>query len=522
MAWLSGWDKRIKLTTDQTKIDTADLQWFPVTVFLSPTHGDCVFDELTSDANRFKIAFTKADGETQLYGEIEKWDDANESAIIHVSRDGWVISNTENTDFYMYYDIDHADNTDYISGSGIADIGSACTDRVGQNQGTNTFIDLANPANLTGKITNVAIYAAVSMASAKVATFYRPDPINFPNNFTARSVSGDLGTVAAGGVRNFEVNLDAVKGDFIGIYFTDEYDFIETSATGGSGVVYKSGDQTACVDATFTLLAGQANSLYGTGTTGVGCNVWDGYFKLVSHQADATTSTVEDSTSNNNNGTKTSANNPTQVAGKVGFAQSFDAAEEAITLGLFNVASVLTVEAIIKPDAGCIARDYPTIIEERVGSDDWWFLLSAGKLAATLWQSNAVAKQTNFSAESALTAGVDYYVVQLADGSNLHAYVNATEYGVAVAYNGTIKNSATASYIGKDTTAGRYWSGLIDEVRISSTNRSTAWIKATYNSLWDTLLTYGSEETEGWPHKWNGVTIGKLNGAVITKWNGVA
>ena len=114
MAWLSGWDKRIKLTIDQTKIDTQDLTWFPVTVFLSPTHGDCVFDELAADANRFKIAFTKADGETQLYGEIEKWDDANESAVIHVSRDGWVISNTVNTDFYMYYDKDHADNTTYI------------------------------------------------------------------------------------------------------------------------------------------------------------------------------------------------------------------------------------------------------------------------------------------------------------------------------------------------------------------------------------------------------------------------
>ena len=31
--------------------------------------------------------------------------------------------------------------------------------------------------------------------------------------------------------------------------------------------------------------------------------------------------------------------------------------------------------------------------------------------------------------------------------------------------------------------------GIIDEVRISSTARSAAWIKATYNSLWDSLIT---------------------------------
>ena len=36
----------------------------------------------------------------------------------------------------------------------------------------------------------------------------------------------------------------------------------------------------------------------------------------------------------------------------------------------------------------------------------------------------------------------------------------------------------------------------IDETRISNTVRSAAWISATYDSLWDTLLTYGSEETE--------------------------
>lgn len=112
-AWLSGYDQRIELTVDNTKIDAA-LSHFPVTVILSSTHGDCVFDELTSDANRLKIAFTKSDGTTEMYGEIEKWDDANESAIIHVSMSGWSISSSADTDFYMYYDSDHADNTSYI------------------------------------------------------------------------------------------------------------------------------------------------------------------------------------------------------------------------------------------------------------------------------------------------------------------------------------------------------------------------------------------------------------------------
>jgi hypothetical protein len=113
MAWLSGWSKRIKLTIDHTKVD-ADLTHFPVTVILSSTQGEEVFTELGSDANRFKIAFTKTDEETQLYAEIEQFDYANSKAVFHVSASGWAISSSSDTDFYLYYDAAHADNTTYI------------------------------------------------------------------------------------------------------------------------------------------------------------------------------------------------------------------------------------------------------------------------------------------------------------------------------------------------------------------------------------------------------------------------
>jgi hypothetical protein len=59
-------------------------------------------------------------------------------------------------------------------------------------------------------------------------------------------------------------------------------------------------------------------------------------------------------------------------------------------------------------------------------------------------------------------------------------------------------SSSDANYIGWiDSGTNRHFNGIIDEVRISSTNRSAAWIAATYDSLWDTLLTYGAEETGG-------------------------
>jgi len=69
--WLSGWDKRVKLTIDQNDIDAA-LSDFPILVYLSTSSGrnsddvSFVFDELASDDNRKKIAVTKSDETTEL------------------------------------------------------------------------------------------------------------------------------------------------------------------------------------------------------------------------------------------------------------------------------------------------------------------------------------------------------------------------------------------------------------------------------------------------------------------------
>ena len=124
MAWLSGWDKRLEITVSNTNIDS-DLTHFATLLKLSTSSGtgskdiSCVFDELTADANRFKIAVTKSDGTTEIYAEIEKWDDANEIAWLWASKSDLVLSASGTTTLYLYYDVDHADNTTYI-----ADIGA--------------------------------------------------------------------------------------------------------------------------------------------------------------------------------------------------------------------------------------------------------------------------------------------------------------------------------------------------------------------------------------------------------------
>ena len=115
--WLSGWDRRVKITIDKNDVDSA-LSNFPVLVYLSNSSGcnnddvSFIFDELQSDANRKKIAVTTSNGITQCYVEIERWDDTSEQAWLWVNVPS--IGNTIDTDFYLYYDKDHADNTNYV------------------------------------------------------------------------------------------------------------------------------------------------------------------------------------------------------------------------------------------------------------------------------------------------------------------------------------------------------------------------------------------------------------------------
>jgi len=115
--WLGTWAKRVEVTIADTNID-AELTDFPILLYLSSSSGTgtddltFIFDELTADANRKKIAVTTSDGETEIYAEIERWDDANEVAWIWTKVP--TVSDSGATTLYFYYDSAKSANTTYI------------------------------------------------------------------------------------------------------------------------------------------------------------------------------------------------------------------------------------------------------------------------------------------------------------------------------------------------------------------------------------------------------------------------
>lgn len=85
-----------------------------------------------------------------------------------------------------------------------------------------THINKTNPADGTGKITQVKIYAYANLSNCEVGIFYRPDPVGFPNKLSTRDVV-TIGTVVSGSEQTFGVDLEVVEGDYIGIVFTAGY-----------------------------------------------------------------------------------------------------------------------------------------------------------------------------------------------------------------------------------------------------------------------------------------------------------
>jgi len=118
--WLHGWGQRVPITLDHGDVDSV-LSDFPVLIYISNSSGrnddnvSFIFEEL-DDSDRKKIAVTTGDGASQCYIEIEAWNSTDEEAWLWVRVPA--ISNTTDTKLYLYYDVGHADNSDYVGDVG--------------------------------------------------------------------------------------------------------------------------------------------------------------------------------------------------------------------------------------------------------------------------------------------------------------------------------------------------------------------------------------------------------------------
>ncbi len=244
----------------------------------------------------------------------------------------------------------------------------------------------------------------------------------------------------------------------------------------------------------FYIYYGKSDATDGADPT----NVWNSNIKGVWHLKENPSGTapqMKDSTSNGNNGTSNgSMTSGDQVEGKIDGSLDFDGTDDYV--GVSSSASLkpteaITIEAWIRPN-----------------------LQGTREFVATKWLGFTMELNTSNGATcgvyvdggqrmtpstSALPNNTWTHLVFTYDSGSksLKTYVNGGQEIKSFILSGLTTYSMTVgdSALGIGKYSSYYWNGLIDEVRISNTARSAAWIKASYNSENNSLLTYGSEET---------------------------
>jgi len=219
---------------------------------------------------------------------------------------------------------------------------------------------------------------------------------------------------------------------------------------------------------------------------------WDSSYKLVHHNGESSGTTLNDSTSNNNDGTKLSATEPDQISGALGGAQSFDGTNDKVTVthntGL-NITSAVTIEAWVFPTENTLST---SIMRKGVGTAAKYHLYqTAGTVRLSI---NNVGYTTGGYTFPALNTW--YHVVGTYDGANRKVYINGVLQNT-IAQTGAIGTNSTALGIGYNGGTAEYYKGRLDEVRLSSTARSASWIAASYKTQNNEFTAFSPEETTG-------------------------
>jgi hypothetical protein len=229
-------------------------------------------------------------------------------------------------------------------------------------------------------------------------------------------------------------------------------------------------------------------------------SVWDSNFMMVQHLEELS-GTVTDSSSHGNSGDYSGV--ARDATGKIDGAYGFDGVNDYVFVphsaslnfgtGPFTIS--LWVKYPSNPSSdydilrkGCTTNSPPSPANYKME-------VVSNKLSANLHQDGI----GDVVVTSAVSYGDDnwHFMVFQREAQTMRLYVDTSLIGSVGSSSHDLTNGANMSIGSKDTLNDDFYSGLIDEVEISNTNRSLSWIDASYYSMNNTLVTYGPEEPLG-------------------------
>lgn len=254
--------------------------------------------------------------------------------------------------------------------------------------------------------------------------------------------------------------------------------------------------------------------------------VWVDYL-MVCHMVDETISTLLDSTSNDYDLTKKDDNQPQHEVTQQHFDGTDDYIAQATLLDTIPANGAISV--YFKPDDASEAESKDLIVKINDETADHWDYVTIRWLASAAGGSRFIYTEKRLDGalidltSTTEISNASYYLATITWGSDgFKLYIDDTLEDSDADTNDWGDGATRDFWIGANNWEGGNvlpWDGIIREVRVSQTQRNIAWIKGTYNSLWDTLLTYGDEETPPVGIIWNTKTITKWNTITITKFN---
>jgi hypothetical protein len=262
-----------------------------------------------------------------------------------------------------------------------------------------------------------------------------------------------------------------------------------------------------------------------TGTTPAQ-NVWDSDFVFVCHMRDdPDVSHIRDSTANVNHGTKKGGGEPAvTTAGQIDGAQNFDGIDDYIQLtneSAFDMQTAITVEGWVRLDN----FTQPSTVASKwrnMGVDLRSWLLTVSTAGEPRFYISRNGVEYIHCPGSTLSTLMWYHLAGTYGDGYIRLFANSSP-ATPVALSGNVYLNNEPVLLGANDgwggTARKYTDGIIDEVRISDIARSAAWIKATYHSGDDNLLSYGSQESPPPPsiRQVCGLIIRSNEGGRVTK-----
>jgi hypothetical protein len=230
-------------------------------------------------------------------------------------------------------------------------------------------------------------------------------------------------------------------------------------------------------------------------------SAWDANFKAVWHLEEAS-GAVADSTANANNGTAGGTGITYGATGKIGKAVTVGGTASEGYFGAGNPSSLqitgqITLSAWVR--AANLTESSDRSIISKLSADSStvggyelmytsYMATGSNRVFGCEFDGNSGASSYRFVVSSPLSAAAWYHVVATYDPSTdtTHLYVNGSVDEASTDFTGSmssINNSTRNLQIGKRSNGGgtvRDWDGDIDEVRISNTVRSVAWIATEY------------------------------------------